>query len=122
MKVDLFDYELPEERIAQRPLEDRTKSRLLVLDRKSGARTHSTFAEIAKHLPARCVLVLNETAVIPARLLGKKASGGKVEIFLLHRLGATNDPYAAPAPGEPSWGRWAALVKPGKKLKDGTRV
>jgi len=123
VKVDLFDYELPPERIAQRPLADRTQSRLLVIDRATGARTHSAFTELARHLPPRSLLVLNDTSVIPARLFGtKRGSGGGVEIFLLQRFGATNDPFRAAEPGEPSWGKWTALVSANKKVRAGLVV
>lgn len=120
MKVDLFDYPLPAERIAQRPLDDRTQSRLLVLDRVQGTRTHSAFAGLAGHLPPRSLLVVNDTAVIPARLLGtKRESRGRAEVFLLDRIGAESDPFRAPAAGEPSWGRWNAFVSPSKRMRSG---
>ena len=120
MKVDLFDYPLPPERIAQRPLDDRTQSRLLVLDRVRGTRTHGAFTDLPTHLPPRSVLVLNDTAVIPARLLGtKRESKGRAEVFLLHRIGAESDPLREAAPGEPSWGRWSAFVSPGKRMRAG---
>lgn len=128
MKVDLFDYELPPERIAQRPLADRTQSRLLVIDRLRGTRTHARFVDLATFLPPRSLLVLNDTSVIPARLLGtKRDSGGKAEVFLLQRLspektGSSDDPFRAAEPGEPSWGRWTALVSANKKVRVGLVV
>lgn len=123
MRVDEFDYVLPEERIAQRPLAERGASRLLVVDRVRGGLTHAKFADLAAHLPPRALLILNDTSVIPARLVGhKEQTGGRIEIFLLERLGAELDPLRAAAPGEPSWGRWRALVSASKKIREGTRV
>jgi S-adenosylmethionine:tRNA ribosyltransferase-isomerase len=123
LRVDLFDYELPEERIAQRPLEDRAASRLLVLERASGEISHRRFREIASLLPPRSLLVLNDTSVIPARLIGRKSgSGGRTEILLLHRIGSELDPLAPAKSGEARWGRWAALVTASKKIRPGLTV
>lgn len=108
MKTSDFFYELPEELIAQDPLEDRTASRLLVLDRKSDMLEHKIFSDIIDYLNHGDCLVINNTRVIPARLIGEKdGTGGKVEILLLKRL--QNDV-------------WETLVKPGKKLRPGARV
>ncbi len=103
-----FDYDLPEELIAQDPLEDRSASRLLVLDKETGAVTHRQFRDIAEYLlPGDC-LVLNDTKVIPARLLGVKAdTGAAVEVLLLKRLENNT---------------WETLVKPGKKLRPGAKI
>lgn len=103
-----YDYELPKELIAQDPLTDRSASRLLVLNRESGEVTHKSFRDVVSYLlPGDC-LVLNNTRVIPARLLGvKEETGAMVEIFLLKRLGED---------------RWETLVRPGKKLRKGARV
>ncbi len=117
MRVDLFDYELPPERIAQRPLEDRAASKLLVLDRKTGRRTHAAFRDIGTFLPPKPLIVLNDTAVIPARILGKKETGGRAEIFLLERVGAPLDPLR-----DPGLGRWKALVTASKKIRPETRI
>ena len=108
MKRQDFYFDLPEELIAQDPLEDRSSSRLLVLDKKTGATSHHIFREIKDYLiPGDC-LVINDTKVIPARLIGEKeGTGGKVEVLLLKRKG--NDV-------------WETLVKPGKKMKPGARV
>ena len=108
MNVSDFDYDLPEELIAQDPLERRSDSRLMVLDKKTGFIEHRSFFEIASFLlPGDC-LVLNNTKVIPARLLGEKeGTGAAVEILLLKRRGAD---------------LWECLVKPGKKMKPGARV
>ncbi len=108
MKRQDFYYELPEELIAQDPLENRESSRLLVLDKKSGAISHHIFREITDYLNPGDCLVINDTKVIPARLIGEKEeTGAKIEILLLKRRG--ND-------------IWETLVKPGKKARPGTRV
>lgn len=108
MNVDWFDFDLPEELIAQTPLQDRTASRLLMLNRETGAIDHGIFTDLEAKLQAGDVLVLNNTRVIPARLLGvKKDTGAKAEILLLKQLGED---------------RWEALVKPGKKLKTGAVI
>ena len=85
MKVADFDYELPSERIAQQPLERRTDSRLMVLDRAGGKTSHRRFGELPTLLAAGDLLVLNDTRVIPARLFASKPTGGRVEILLLER-------------------------------------
>ena len=106
MNVKDFDYELPEELIAQDPLKDRASSRLLVLDKKSGEIEHKTFRDIKSYLRAGDVLVINNTKVIPARLYGvREGTGALIEILLLKNKG--ND-------------TWETLVKPGKKAKPGT--
>ena len=108
MKTSDFFYELPEELIAQDPLEDRTASRLLVLDRKTDKLEHKIFSDVINYLNPGDCLVINNTRVIPARLIGEKeGTGGKVEILLLKRR--END-------------IWESLVKPGKKLRPGARV
>ena len=108
MKTSDFFYELPEELIAQDPLEDRTASRLLVLDRKTDKLEHKIFSDVIDYFNPGDCLVINNTRVIPARLIGEKeGTGGKVEILLLKRR--END-------------IWESLVKPGKKLRPGARV
>ena len=108
MKTSDFFYELPEELIAQDPLEDRTASRLLVLDRKADKLEHKIFSDVIDYLSPGDCLIINNTRVIPARLIGEKEdTGGKVEILLLKRR--END-------------IWESLVKPGKKLRPGARV
>lgn len=108
LKVSDFDYDLPEELIAQDPLEDRSSSRLLVLDRQSGEMSHEHFTDIVKYLKPGDCLVINDTKVIPARLLGfKEDTGANVEILLLKHKGDRT---------------WECLVRPGKKLKNGARV
>lgn len=108
MKTSDFDYELPEELIAQDPLEDRTSSRLLVLDKNTGERKHTIFHEIIDYLNSGDCLVINNTKVIPARLIGEREeTGGKVEVLLLKRKENNI---------------WETLVKPGKKARPGTRL
>ncbi|NLE75129.1 MAG: tRNA preQ1(34) S-adenosylmethionine ribosyltransferase-isomerase QueA [Chloroflexi bacterium] len=107
MKTDLFDYQLPPERIAQQPMEPRDASRLLVLRRGDAALEHRSFRHLAEYLQPGDRLVFNQTRVIPARLFGHKSqTGGKVEILLLHRHDATT---------------WEALVG-GKGLRPGTEL
>jgi S-adenosylmethionine:tRNA ribosyltransferase-isomerase len=106
--VSDFDFELPESLIAQTPSAERGGSRLLVLDRATGAVAHQHIADLPAWLRAGDVLVVNDTKVFPARLLGTRVpSGGRVEVMLLERLDAEH---------------WAALVHPGQKLKAGARV
>jgi S-adenosylmethionine:tRNA ribosyltransferase-isomerase len=86
LKLSDYDYELPQERIAQTPIEPRDASRLLILDRASGQLTHRQFNQIGAYLQPGDLLVINQTRVIPARLYGKKVpTGGAVEILLLNR-------------------------------------
>ncbi|MDO4188413.1 MAG: tRNA preQ1(34) S-adenosylmethionine ribosyltransferase-isomerase QueA [Lachnospiraceae bacterium] len=108
MKTSDFYFDLPKELIAQDPLSDRSSSRLLRLDRKSGDIEHRHFIDILDYLNKGDLLVLNNTKVIPARLIGvKEETGANVEVFLLKRL---------------SDNTWETLVKPGKKLKPGAKV
>ena len=108
MKTADFSYELPQELIAQDPLEDRASSRLLLLDRETGKTEHKIFHDIIHYLHPGDCLVLNDTKVIPARLIGEKAdTGGKVEVLLLKRK--ENNV-------------WETLVKPGKKARPGARL
>jgi S-adenosylmethionine:tRNA ribosyltransferase-isomerase len=86
MDLEEFDYALPESLIAAYPSREREAARLLVVDRKSGALTHSVFAELGDFLEAGDLLVLNDTKVFPARLRGAKESGGKVEVLLIERF------------------------------------
>ena len=107
-KTSDYYYDLPKEYIAQDPLTDRSSSKLLLLDRNSGEIRHKSFCDIADLIEPGDCLVLNDTKVIPARLLGTKAdTGASVEVFLLKRL----DEH-----------RWETLVRPGKKLKKGAEV
>ncbi len=102
-----FYYDLPPELIAQTPLADRTASKLLVVNRKTGERTHKVFRNITEYLKPGDCLVINNTRVIPARLYGvKEGSGGKIEFLLLKRLELDT---------------WEVILKPGKKAKPGSR-
>ena len=108
MKTSDFWYDLPEELIAQDPLEDRSSSRLLVLDKESGEVEHKIFKDITGYLKKGDCLVLNNTKVIPARLLGEKeGTGAHVEVLLLKRHEGDV---------------WETLVKPGKKARPGARI
>lgn len=107
MKVTDFDFDLPEEYIAQHPMKDRDHSRLMVLDRKNGQLEHKIFKDIVDYLEAGDCLVLNNTKVIPARLMGyKQDTFGKMELLLLKRIDDK---------------RWETLVKPGKRAKIGAK-
>ena len=108
MDVKDFDYELPEELIAQDPIARRDESRLLILDKETGAIRHSIFRNIIDELVPGDCLVVNNTKVIPARLLGtREGQTGKIEVLLLRRLEGDV---------------WETLVKPGKKCRVGTRL
>ena len=115
MNVSDFDFELPEALIAQEAAE-RGRSRLLVLRRDAGAVEHAMFAELERFLRAGDLLVLNDTRVFPARLLGRRdPSGGEVECLLMGRPRPLSD-------AEPGAEEWDALVHPGQKLKPGARM
>ncbi|MBQ8506548.1 MAG: tRNA preQ1(34) S-adenosylmethionine ribosyltransferase-isomerase QueA [Clostridia bacterium] len=107
MKLSDFTYDLPEEKIAQTPVEPRDHSRLMVIHRGDHSIEHKHFYDIIDYLNPGDVLVVNETRVIPARLIGEKPTGGACEILLLKQL--------APK-------KWETLVRPGKKLKPGAQV
>ena len=108
LKKSDFYFDRPQELIAQDPLEDRSSSRLLVLDRKSGEVSHHVFREITDYLEPGDCLVLNDTRVIPARLLGEReGTGAHVEVLLLKRREKD---------------LWETLVKPGKKCRPGTEL
>ncbi len=108
MKTSDFYYDLPEELIAQDPLKDRSSSRLMVLDKKTGEISHHIFHDITQYLQPGDCLVLNDTKVIPARLIGSREdTGAKIELLLLKRK--END-------------IWETLVKPGKKCRQGAKI
>ena len=107
MKLSDFMYDLPEERIAQTPVEPRDHSRLMVLDRATHGIEHKHFYDVIDYLNPGDVLVINETRVIPARLFGERPSGGACEVLLLKQVGPK---------------KWETLVRPGKKLKPGAEV
>ena len=104
MKTRDFDYDLPPELIAQTPAEPRDSSRLMVVDRAAGSIEHRRFRDLPQFLRAGDVAVFNDSRVFPARLYGKSASGGRVELLLLRRV-------------EP--GTWRALVRPGRRMRPG---
>ena len=108
MKTSDFYFELPQELIAQDPLEDRSSSRMMVLDRNTGKRVHRIFRDVTEYMEPGDCLVINDTKVIPARLIGNKVgTDAKIEVLLLKRK--END-------------IWETLVKPGKKAKIGTEI
>lgn len=107
MRISDFDYVLPEDRIAQVPVEPRDSSKLLVLDPNGGVIEHHRFHELPALLDAGDLLVVNDTRVTARRLLGQKATGGSVEALLLREV---------------SPGTWEALVRPGKRIKPGTEL
>ena len=107
MKTHDFWYDLPEELIAQTPLEQRDASRLMVMDRVSGEVTHKHFYDIVDYLHPGDCLVMNDSRVLPARLLGHRPTGGAVEVLLLRDLGEK---------------KWECLCKPGRKMQTGQQV
>ncbi|MCQ2969925.1 MAG: tRNA preQ1(34) S-adenosylmethionine ribosyltransferase-isomerase QueA [Clostridium sp.] len=107
MKVEEFDYNLPEELIAQVPIEKRDESRLMVLDREKRTISHNVFKDILDYLEPGDCLVRNNTKVLPARLYGKKDTGANVEFLLLNQIEGDV---------------WECIVRPGNKLKPGTKV
>jgi S-adenosylmethionine:tRNA ribosyltransferase-isomerase len=107
LKTSDFWYDLPEELIAQTPLQQRDGSRLLVLDRKTGAYSHRHFYDILDYLHPGDCLVMNDSRVLPARLLGHRPTGGAVEVLLLRDLGEK---------------KWECLCKPGRKMQVGSQV
>ena len=104
MLLSDFDYELPEELIAQTPIEPRNASRLMVLDPLNETIEHHHFFELKQFLTEGDTLIFNDTRVIPARLIGHRETGGRVEVFLLRRIDGNH---------------WETLVKPGKKAQIG---
>lgn len=107
MKTSDFDYDLPKELIAQTPLEQRDASRLMRLDRATGAVEHSVFHDLPEFLRPGDCLVMNDSRVLPARLLGSRSTGGAVELLLLRDLGE---------------GKWECLSRPGRKTLPGTQL
>ena len=107
MLVSEFDYDLPEELIAQTPSEKRDECKMMVLDKATQTIEHKHFYDIVDYLDENCILVLNNTKVIPARLFGYKETGALIEIFLLKDKGNKV---------------WEALIKPSKRIKEGTEI
>src|SRR5712691_3854229 len=111
MKISDFDYNLPQELIAQTPIEPRDASRLLVVHRSTGDLQHRHFRDIGEYLRPGDLLIANQSRVIPARLIGQRAgTGGAVEVLLLAE--------------RPDLGRdcWETLVRPGRRLREGARI
>ena len=107
MKLEEFNYYLPERLIAQTPIKNRDESRLLVLDRSTGELSHKHFFDVIDYLNPGDVLVLNDTKVIPARLYAHKETGASIEIVLINQIDMNH---------------WKALVKPGRKVMPGTKL
>lgn len=107
MKTSDFNYDLPEELIAQEPLKDRASSRLMVLDKATGEIEHKTFRDIKSYLKKGDCLVINDTKVLPARLIGERTTGARVEVLLLTRKDINT---------------WEVLTYPGKKAKIGDKI
>ncbi len=109
MRIEEFDYQLPRSLIAQYPSSQRGETLLMILHRQTGLMEHQAFQDITKYLEAGDLLIMNNTRVLPARLIGKKETGGKIEMLLI-----------------PSWngaqGEWKALIKGAGKVKQGTRI
>ena len=108
MHINEFDYELPEELIAQRPSEKRENSKMMVLDRTNHQILHRNFFNIVDFLDENCVLILNNTKVMPARLYGYKDTGAKIEVFLLKKYDDEN--------------RWEVLIRPSKRVRPNTII
>ena len=107
MLLSDFDYELPEELIAQRPTERRQDSKMMVLERENHQILHKHFYDIVDLIDDNCVLILNNTKVMPARLYGYKDTGAKIEVFLL-KEGVNKE--------------WEVLIRPSKRVKEGTVI
>jgi len=109
MLLSDFDYDLPSDLIAQEPAPQRASSQLLVVERRSGRLSHSHFSDLLHLLPPACLLVLNDTRVFPARLRGRKESGGAVELLLLHRVAGEGE-------------TWEVLYKGAQGMRAGSRL
>src|SRR5579863_666376 len=110
-KISDFDYDLPQELIAQTPIETRDASRLLVLNRATGAMEHRHFHDIGAYLRPGDLLIANQSRVIPARLLGQRAeTGGAVEVLLLAERTDLGPDH------------WETLVRPGRRLREGSQI
>ena len=114
MRLGDFDYSLPPALIAQHPPDRRGSSRLLVLDRKAGSRAHRAFQDIPEYLNPGDVLVVNDTRVLPARLIGRKESGGKVEVLLVRKREGVGTEHRSQ--------EWECLAQASGRLRDRTRV
>lgn len=108
MHILEFDYDLPEDLIAQQPADKRENSKMMVLDRDNHEISHKNFFNIVDYLDENCVLILNNTKVMPARLYGYKETGAKIEVFLLKKYDNDN--------------RWEVLIRPSKRVRTGTVI
>jgi len=126
LRLSDFDYALPPELIAQTPARPRDSSRLLVLHRGTGALEHRLFRDLPDYLRPGDALVLNNTKVLPVRLLGRRPTGGEVEVLLLRpaadTAGGPSGHGGVPGGASPSGAAWEALVRPGRRLRSGTRL
>lgn len=118
LKLSDFDYRLPPELIAQHPVSPRDAARLLVIHRATGHIEHRVFRDLLAYLRPDDALVLNNTRVIPARLTGRKSTGGTVEVLLLRPAGEEDGPTARRRDRE----AWEVLVRPGRRVRSGTRL
>ena len=110
MRVEDFDYNLPEELIAQKPVKDRDTCRLMVVDRKTGEISHRHFYDVLDYLDPGDCLLMNDSRVIPARLYGvKEGTGANIEFLLIKRVDGEGE-------------TWETMVRPGRRLKIGDRV
>src|SRR5665213_1494620 len=117
-KLQSYFYELPDELIAQEPVPNRDHARLLVIDRKQGTIRHDTFNHLNNYLPPNSKLVVNNSKVIPARLLGHRSSGGAVEIFLLNRNSCHSRESGNPV-HQKAGDSYEVLLRPLKKIHEG---
>jgi len=122
MKLQDFDYHLPPRLIAQHPVDPRDQSRLLVLDRRTRYVEHRHFCDLAEYLQPGDILVINDTKVWDARLIGKKQSGGKVEMLLVRKKGAVNPPAQVGEGTEETASEWECLVQCSGKVRSQTTV
>ncbi len=130
MKVDLFEYDLPQELIAQQPVADRADSRMLVLHRDPSEIEHRQFRDLPQYLHPGDCLVINDTKVIPARLIGRRETGGRVEMLLLRpvsvgqasRLSPSDRQARRPSYHQNNENRWEVLARPARRLKVGETI
>ncbi len=122
MLVSDFDYNLPEDLIAQEPLADRAASRMLVLDRGAGSWGHRRFADLPEYLRPGDCFVLNDTRVLPARLVTRRPTGGRTELLLLRPLEGPDERRLRRESGPPACHLWEALARPAKRLRVGTEL
>ncbi len=111
-RIETYDFFLPEHLIAQHPLQERDSSRLMVIRRSSGTREHTWFRELGRFLVPGDLLIVNDSRVIPARLFGRKETGGRIEILLVRQVEAS----------EPIFRTWECLLRPSRKILVGTRI